>query len=82
MTEETIKDILDSRDFRSFGVKGTMERINYYYHSECKIAIHSEIGKYTKVELMLPPNRIERKQFLNHDVTQEASEHEIPGNDH
>lgn len=82
MTEEIIKDILDSRDFRSFGVKGTMERINYYYHSECKIAIYSEIGKYTKVELILPMSREERKQFLNHDVTQEVNGHEIPGYDH
>ena len=63
MRPETIKDILDSREFRSFGVKGTIERINYYYRQNCEVTIRSEIYRYTEVVIKLPGNGGSRSRF-------------------
>lgn len=64
MRQETIKDILDSRKFRSFGVKGTIERINYYYKKNCEVTIHSELCRYTEVVIKLPKNGGSRNRLL------------------
>lgn len=63
MRPETIKDILDSREFRSFGVKGTIERIKYYYRQNCEVTIRSEIYRYTEVVIKLPGNGGSRSRF-------------------
>lgn len=65
MPSETIYKIMDSQEFRSFGVKGTMERIRYYYDNQCEIAIYSEESQYTNVCITIPRGKSFKRQFLD-----------------
>lgn len=39
---------------RHFGLKGTLQRIGYFYHMDNFYEIKSELGQYTKITLYLP----------------------------
>lgn len=71
MPQEIISQILNSHEFRSFGVKGTMERIRYYYDSKCEIHISSEESRYTEIRISIP-GTAEHKQTVSDDRTAET----------
>lgn len=54
MNPEQIKRLMDSGNTRSFGFKGTMERIRYFSHAEDVFDIRSEEGKFCEVEIKIP----------------------------
>ncbi len=59
MTQEQINKVLasDSKDdnaLSGFGLKGTLERIRYYYNYCAVIYIRSEPGEYTEIEIIVP----------------------------
>lgn len=54
MEEDKVQLLLEGTNLRSFGFKGTIERIRYYYDTENVFEIHSCEGEYFEVELMLP----------------------------
>ena len=53
MNEEQLKQIMQERS-KSFGFKGTIERIQYYYGREDVYEIKSEEGFYTQIDLKIP----------------------------
>lgn len=54
MSKEQIEALSEKKDSRSFGFKGTISRIQYYYKQEDVFEIRSEEGKYCEIELKLP----------------------------
>ncbi len=54
MDQEQVRLLLEGTNSRSFGFKGTIERIRYYYNAEDVFEIHSCEGEYFEVELKLP----------------------------
>jgi two-component system sensor histidine kinase YesM len=58
MDEETIRDIFKcgSDEKKGYGIKNVDERIKLYFGEEYGIKIYSEIGKGTKVEIMISQN--------------------------
>jgi two-component system sensor histidine kinase YesM len=59
MTQEQINEILksdikDENALSGFGLKGTIERIRYYYNYCAIINIRSEQGEYTEIEIIVP----------------------------
>lgn len=54
MKAEQIKTIMSEDNKKSFGFKGTMERIQYYYDAEDVFEIQSEEGVYCKVDIKIP----------------------------
>ena len=57
MSKDQIKQLVEQKDFRSFGVKGTVARIQHYYKREDVFSINSVEGEYCEVVLNLPLNR-------------------------
>ncbi|WMJ90570.1 cache domain-containing sensor histidine kinase [Anaerocolumna sp. MB42-C2] len=53
MNEEQLSQIMLDNN-KSFGFKGTMERIQYYYGREDVFEIKSEEGLYTQVDIKIP----------------------------
>ena len=53
MNEEQLRQIMQDNN-KSFGFKGTVERIQYYYGREDVYEIKSEEGFYTQVDLKIP----------------------------
>lgn len=54
--EELIKDILKGdrvNNFKSFGLRRTIERINRQYELNCKCEIISQVGKGTTIRIMI-----------------------------
>lgn len=54
MSKEIMEKIKNAHDFRNFGIKGTIERIRYYYDFNCNISINSEESKYTEIKILIP----------------------------
>lgn len=54
MSRETIREIENAHHFHSFGIKGTIERIRYYYDLQCDISIHSKESEYTEIKICIP----------------------------
>ena len=59
MTQDQISKVLSSvssedNALRSFGLKGTIERIRYYCNYRETILIRSEPGEYTEIEIIIP----------------------------
>lgn len=59
MTQEQIAEVLtngssDDSALSGFGLKGTIERIRYYYNYCAVIYIRSEPGEYTEIEIIVP----------------------------
>ncbi|BCJ94007.1 histidine kinase [Anaerocolumna cellulosilytica] len=57
MNKEQIQALFQGNHTKSFGFKGTMERIRYYYKTEEVFDIHSIEGEYCEIELKLPCER-------------------------
>ncbi len=53
MNKEQLKQIMQDNN-KSFGFKGTIERIRYYYGKEDVFEIKSEEGLYTQIDLKIP----------------------------
>lgn len=54
MSLEQISSIMNGDNKKSFGFKGTMDRIRYYYDAEDVFEIKSEEGKYCLVDIRIP----------------------------
>lgn len=54
MSLEQISSIMSGDNKKSFGFKGTMDRIRYYYDAEDVFEIKSEEGKYCLVDIKIP----------------------------
>jgi two-component system sensor histidine kinase YesM len=54
MNSEQIQALFQGNHTKSFGFKGTVERIRYYYKTEEVFDIHSIEGEYCEIELKLP----------------------------
>jgi two-component system sensor histidine kinase YesM len=54
MTNEKVQLLLKGTDTKSFGFKGTIERIRYYYNMDDVFEIHSSEGDFFEVVLKLP----------------------------
>ncbi len=63
MSEEQIKNVLeaseedDARILSGFGLRGTINRIRYYYDYDNVVQIHSEPGEYTEIDIYIPKMR-------------------------
>ncbi len=63
MSAEQIKNVLEASeddDVRmpsSFGLRGTINRIRYYYDCDNIVQIRSEPGEYTEIEIYIPKMR-------------------------
>ncbi|MBE5856902.1 MAG: hypothetical protein E7296_04935 [Lachnospiraceae bacterium] len=64
MTEEEIEGIFETSDddnedqmSKSFGLRGTIERLRIYNNSEDVVRIRSEVGEYTEIEFMIKDSR-------------------------
>ncbi|MFP4697335.1 MAG: sensor histidine kinase [Eubacteriales bacterium] len=57
MSKKQIDSIMNSDDKKSFGFKGTIERIQYYYEREDVYEIRSKEGEYTEIDLKIPYKR-------------------------
>lgn len=65
MDEGILKQMLEGKqESKSFGLKGTLMRIQYYYGIEKFYKISSEPGYYTRILLRLP---IKRKEYHEKD---------------
>nr|WP_235715914.1 sensor histidine kinase [Acetivibrio cellulolyticus] len=54
MTLEQINSIMNEDNKKSFGFKGTIDRIRYYYDEEDVFEIKSEEGEYCLVDIKIP----------------------------
>lgn len=54
MNQEQISTLMDGDSDKNFGFKGTIERIQYYYHVEDVYEIKSQEGLYCEVHLKIP----------------------------
>lgn len=54
MDEDTIKQIMESNNNKSFGFRGTIERIQNYYDRKNVFSIRSEVGEFTEISLLIP----------------------------
>lgn len=54
MTSEQMNSIMNDNNKKSFGFKGTIERIRYYYDAEDVFEIKSEEGEYCLVDIKIP----------------------------
>ncbi len=54
MGDEQVRLLLEGTNTKSFGFKGTIERIRYYYNVDDIFEIHSREGEFFEVELKLP----------------------------
>lgn len=63
MSTEQIKNVLeaskedDVKILSGFGLRGTINRIRYYYNCYNVVQIRSELGEYTEVEICIPKMR-------------------------
>lgn len=63
MSTEQIKNVLeasredDIKILSGFGLRGTINRIRYYYDYDNVIQIRSEQGEYTEIEIYIPKKR-------------------------
>lgn len=63
MSAEQIKNVLEAREdddtkiLSGFGLRGTINRICYYYDSKNVVQIRSEQGEYTEIEIYIPKVR-------------------------
>lgn len=63
MSAERIKNVLEAQEeedagiLSGFGLRGTINRIRYYYDCDNIVQIRSELGEYTEVEINIPKMR-------------------------
>ncbi len=63
MSAEQIKNVLEASEeddvkiLSGFGLRGTINRIRYYYDCDNVVQIHSEPGEYTEIEIYIPKMR-------------------------
>lgn len=65
MSENDIRHIIedkgpqltDENANKSFGLRGTIERIRFYCDNEDAVSIRSELGEYTEIEIRIPFNK-------------------------
>lgn len=51
---EQLHTIMNSKEHKSFGLKGTIERIRYYYSKEDVFKVRSQVGVFTEIEIIIP----------------------------
>lgn len=62
MSAEQIANVLkrsksdDAKSLSGFGLRGTIERLRYYYDYDNLVQIRSEPGEYTEIEIYIPKN--------------------------
>ena len=54
MTVEQIRRLMDDNDKKSFGFKGTMDRIRFFYERDDIFDIESEEGKFCSITINIP----------------------------
>lgn len=54
MNAEQIQRLMDDNDTKSFGFKGTMDRIRYFYERDDIFDIESEEGKFCSITINIP----------------------------
>ena len=54
MKEKQIKQIMEGMSHKSFGFKGTIERIQYYFNEKDIVSVTSKVGEYTRVDIKVP----------------------------
>lgn len=54
MNPEQIEFLMNENNNKSFGLKGTIERIRYYYDTDDVFEIRSEEGEYCEVDIKIP----------------------------
>ena len=63
MSSEQIMNVLEAREkhdikeLSGFGLRGTINRIRYYYDCDNVVQISSELGEYTQIEIYIPKMR-------------------------
>lgn len=63
MSADQIKNVLeasekdDIKGLSGFGLRGTINRIRYYYDYDNIVQIRSEPGEYTEIEIYIPKMR-------------------------
>jgi two-component system sensor histidine kinase YesM len=63
MSHEQIKNVLEASEkddikvLSGFGLRGTINRIRYYYDCDNIVQIRSELGEYTEIEIYIPKMR-------------------------
>jgi len=66
MSQEKIKNVLEANEeddaivLSGFGLRGTINRICYYYDCDNIMQIRSEPGEYTEVEIYIPKTRMKK----------------------
>lgn len=60
-TNEEIERCFQKESDRSFGMKGTVERLKHYYQKEDVCTIQSKKGEFFEVKLTLPKNMLDHK---------------------
>ncbi|MDK2787911.1 MAG: two-component system, sensor histidine kinase YesM [Epulopiscium sp.] len=54
MNPEQIQSLMNENNNKSFGLKGTIERIRYYYDMDDVFEIRSKEGEYCEVDIKIP----------------------------
>lgn len=54
MNPEQIEFLMNENNNKSFGLKGTIERIRYYYDTDDVFEVRSEEGEYCEVDIKIP----------------------------
>jgi len=67
MGDDMIENVLgnnnvedDAKVLSGFGLRGTINRIRYYYDFDNVVQIRSESGEYTEVEIFIPKARVKK----------------------
>lgn len=64
ISQEVISQILNSHEFKSFGVKGTLERIRYFYDFRCECSIISEESRFTEIVITIPVKQVSYEKYF------------------
>jgi len=59
MSTQRIAQIMEDSNQKSFGFKGTMERIQYFYNQKDVVEITSRVGEFTKVDIIIPKGGVQ-----------------------
>jgi two-component system sensor histidine kinase YesM len=54
MDQKRIEQIMEGKSQKSFGFKGTIERIQYYFDQKDVVTVTSVVGEYTCVDIKIP----------------------------
>jgi len=65
MDDKRILQIMEGKSRKSFGFKGTIERIQYYFEQKDVVKVTSVVGEYTRVDIKIPKGG--KKQNVSSD---------------